>query len=153
LSFGQIEASFCGEGVPSDVDGADGGAQSYANDDGTLSFSETLYGWASDAQAEEAYDLLQRDIACGTGTIDNGGSDVTFDVSEQDLATTYGDESAAYAGTATNGGQTQNVIFVAVRKGQYLLTFGFAAPEGTTDAPDVRELVRAATEKLGSAAA
>jgi hypothetical protein len=144
--------SFCGEGTPADVDGFDGSGLSFGDSVSSLNLDEILWGWENESDAEEAFDLSKRDVACGTGSFDGGGVQVEFDVDEVPLGQRYGDASYAVAGTATAGPITRNVILAQVRVDNFLLQLFFSATPDTTDAPDARKLVSLATEKLQAAA-
>jgi hypothetical protein len=146
--------AICGEGTPADIAGYDGGGLNFSDESGNLNLDETIWGWADESAAEQAFDLSRRDVSCGTGSFEagEGGPQVEFDFEETDLGEQFGDASFAVAGTASVASSSVNVILAQVRVDNYLLQLSFSAPPGTTDAPDAREIVRLATEKLEAAA-
>lgn len=178
----EADQSWCGLGTPADIEGWGGTNISYDHAQRRFTMEQTLWGWPDVASAEAAFDLVVKDVSCGTGTFDIGGVAVRFEFEPVDLGARFGDEAFAVAGTATPlddkgsspttaaattattattepGGTTvpgdapsSNVVLVVVRVEKYLVYFAFSAPRGTNDAPDARIFVNSTTDRLIAAA-
>jgi hypothetical protein len=120
------------------------------NEERGLQLSHTVERYTDEATAQQAMTLGQAGLACGSGTSTNDdGSTVGFDLQEVELASSIGDEAFAYSGTATTGGQSFDVIFVAIRDGRAIAALTFLSTEGD-QGPPVEPILATVEEKLAT---
>jgi hypothetical protein len=123
-----------------------------ANEERGLQVSHTVERYTDEAIAQQAMTLGQAGLACGSGTSTNDdGSTVDFELQEVAISSPIGDDVFAYSGTATTGGQSFDVIFVAIRDGRAIAALTFLSTAGDPG-PPVEPILATVEEKLATVA-